>query len=172
MFVYLFACLLICLLVEFLSLQVTVKCWPPVACAMPSHPWPLFTCRGPPYKIDHHRHDLHHHNRNVQVGEGRIGDCLLQIFSTPLFAENTFFLEVKKSHKLQMEWNRRWSSVEVCVEGLERGTFLHWLFPSFWCRGRESGKKKERKWTWKILDLIERNKFEIENIQIFLPSLS
>jgi len=29
-----------------------------------------------------------------EVGEGRIGDCLLQIFSTPLFAQNTFFLEV------------------------------------------------------------------------------
>ena len=43
----------------------------------------------------------------LQVGEGRTGDCLLQIFSTPLFAENTFFLEVKKSQKLQMEWNRR-----------------------------------------------------------------
>merc|ERR1719204_1494534 len=29
-----------------------------------------------------------------EVGEGRPGDCLLQIFSTPLFKENTFFLEV------------------------------------------------------------------------------
>jgi len=29
-----------------------------------------------------------------EVGEGRKGDCLLQIFSTPLFAQNTFFLEV------------------------------------------------------------------------------
>ena len=53
-----------------------------------------------------HSHDLHHHNRNVQVGEGRIGDCLLQIFSTPLFAENTFFLEVEtmtKSSKFQIQ---------------------------------------------------------------------
>jgi len=29
-----------------------------------------------------------------EVGEGRKGDCLLQIFSTNLFAQNTFFLEV------------------------------------------------------------------------------
>merc|ERR1719357_592022 len=29
-----------------------------------------------------------------EVGEGRPGDCLLQIFSTPIFNENTFFLEV------------------------------------------------------------------------------
>ena len=33
-------------------------------------------------------------NNYVKVGEGRPGDCLLQIFSTPLFNENTFFLEV------------------------------------------------------------------------------
>ena len=33
-------------------------------------------------------------NNYLKVGEGRPGDCLLQIFSTPLFNENTFFLEV------------------------------------------------------------------------------